>query len=189
MIKIEVDREVFEFLQRNAQPLVDTPNDVLRRCLLRKEIAAGNGEKALAKEARMIRFGTAPPISAEAFVQELLRSLFGSGFRRRSPYRMMFESNDALVYFQNFNKRSDHLWYRVTANPWQELLTSQKKAWVVFTNPAEGFAFAIPVADIIERSRGRGWTRDYLEVNIDPGTCRWSELDWDLTSYRKTVRE
>jgi hypothetical protein len=34
MRKIEVDDEVFAYLQRHSEPLVDTPNDVLRRQLL-----------------------------------------------------------------------------------------------------------------------------------------------------------
>lgn len=31
---IEIDEEVFEFLQRKAKPLIDSANDVLRRLLL-----------------------------------------------------------------------------------------------------------------------------------------------------------
>ncbi|MER5455331.1 hypothetical protein ABT008_11165 [Micromonospora sp. NPDC002389] len=34
---IEVDDEVFAFLQQHCEPLVDTPNDVLRRLLLRED--------------------------------------------------------------------------------------------------------------------------------------------------------
>ena len=34
---IEVDEEVFAFLQQHCEPLVDTPNDVLRRLLLDRE--------------------------------------------------------------------------------------------------------------------------------------------------------
>ena len=33
MHEIKVDDEVFEYLQRKAVPLVDTPNSVLRRVL------------------------------------------------------------------------------------------------------------------------------------------------------------
>jgi len=33
---IEIDNEVLEFLKKQAEPFVDTPNDVLRRLLLRK---------------------------------------------------------------------------------------------------------------------------------------------------------
>ncbi|MFD5929458.1 hypothetical protein [Streptomyces sp. NPDC060333] len=34
---IEIDDEVFAFLQNESEPLVDTPNDVLRRLLLKNE--------------------------------------------------------------------------------------------------------------------------------------------------------
>lgn len=34
MRTIEIDNEVFAYLQRHSEPLVDTPNDVLRRQLL-----------------------------------------------------------------------------------------------------------------------------------------------------------
>ncbi|MET9427904.1 MULTISPECIES: hypothetical protein [unclassified Streptomyces] len=37
MRKIEIDDEVFAYLQRHSEPLVDTPNDVLRRELLGKQ--------------------------------------------------------------------------------------------------------------------------------------------------------
>ncbi|GGM16532.1 hypothetical protein ACFFX1_41100 [Dactylosporangium sucinum] len=51
---IEVDDEVFAFLQQHCEPLVDTPNDVLRRLLL------GGGseelpEKAVAPGKRLLR--------------------------------------------------------------------------------------------------------------------------------------
>ena len=36
-MKIEIDNEVFAFLEKNAKPFVDTPNTVLRRLLLKKE--------------------------------------------------------------------------------------------------------------------------------------------------------
>jgi Restriction Enzyme Adenine Methylase Associated/SeqA protein N-terminal domain len=35
--RIEVDEEVFAYLQQHCEPLVDTPNDVLRRLLLDRE--------------------------------------------------------------------------------------------------------------------------------------------------------
>lgn len=38
---IEVDEDVFVFLQRHGEPLVDTPNDVLRRLLLTDNPPAG----------------------------------------------------------------------------------------------------------------------------------------------------
>lgn len=36
MVTIEVDTEIFGFLQSQATPFVDSPNDVLRRLLLKK---------------------------------------------------------------------------------------------------------------------------------------------------------
>jgi hypothetical protein len=35
-LKIEVDEDIWQFLKRNAEPLEDTPNSVLRRLLLGK---------------------------------------------------------------------------------------------------------------------------------------------------------
>ena len=35
--KIEVDEDVFAFLQKNAEPFIDTPNSVLRRYLLKNK--------------------------------------------------------------------------------------------------------------------------------------------------------
>src|SRR5690349_8180043 len=37
MRTIEIDDEVFAFLQRHSEPLVDSPNDVLRRQLLKDD--------------------------------------------------------------------------------------------------------------------------------------------------------
>jgi hypothetical protein len=177
---IQVDREVFEFLQRHATPLVDTPNDVLRRLLL------ANAGESPQEESPMSATASAPsPVDAESFVNHVLRTEFGAGFRRRPPYRLMFESEDALVYFQNFNKESDHLWYRVTEQPWKELSSSGKAAWLCLTNPAERFVYVLPVKDIQTRIEGARWSRPYLEVNVDPSSSRWSELDWRLDDYRK----
>ncbi|MDX2748297.1 hypothetical protein [Streptomyces sp. NRRL_B-2557] len=45
MRTIEIDDEVFAYLQRHSEPLVDTPNDVLRRQLLEGEkSSAGKAE-------------------------------------------------------------------------------------------------------------------------------------------------
>jgi len=42
MISIEIDEEIFNLLQKQATPFVDTPNDVLRRILLEKTPAQGS---------------------------------------------------------------------------------------------------------------------------------------------------
>ncbi|MEU6970803.1 hypothetical protein AB0A71_24290 [Kitasatospora aureofaciens] len=43
---IEIDDEVFAFLQQHSEPLVDTPNDVLRRLLLDEAEPVAGGEVA-----------------------------------------------------------------------------------------------------------------------------------------------
>lgn len=186
MRSIEIDDDVFSFLQNHGRAFVDTPNAVLRSLLL-GEARPGRNEM---KETLMVG-----PSSVEAwrvvgvnprrFVEEIIRTEFGAGFRQRAPYRMMFESDEHLVYAQNFNKVSDHLWYRIKENPLKELRTTRKEAWLCLTNPTEHFAYVIPVADLTDRAAKQGWTRPDLEVNIDPATSRWTELDWDLSLYRK----
>lgn len=123
--------------------------------------------------------------NVDAFVGEFMKREFGAELARRGRYRLMFESPERLVYVQNFNKRSDHLWYRITENPWRELQASKKPAWLCFTNPVERYAYVIPVEDVIKRSRSKHWSRDYLEVNINPVASRWIELDWKIEQYLK----
>ncbi|WP_329324191.1 hypothetical protein [[Kitasatospora] papulosa] len=60
---IEVDDDVFAFLQRHSEPLVDTPNTVLRRLLLRGEESA-TGKTVIRKAGDllpMIEAGLAAP--------------------------------------------------------------------------------------------------------------------------------
>ena len=183
---IEVDDDVFSLLQENARPLLDTPNDVLRRLLLNEKQERGTPmlQPSQPDECRSPRPASDAPRS-EAFVRQIIAKEFGGGFRRLGRYRMMFQGEDRLVYFQNYNKETDHLWYRVTKDPWKLLKANGRNAWICFTNPAERYAYLIPVADVIAKVHRAGWSRDYLEVNIDPGTSRWTELNWDLSDYRK----
>jgi len=183
---IEVDAEIFQLLQQQARPFIDTPNDVLRRLLL-SPAEEPNGRKFLATQGPVYPMpaSSQPPVPVEAFVREIISKQFGVGFRRVAPYRMMFQDGDRLIYFQNFNKAAAHLWFRITPRPWKSLRAKAKSAWVCFTNPAERYAYLIPVADVIERVHRSGWSRDYLEVNIDPGSSQWTELNWDLSEYRK----
>ncbi|MCC8336644.1 hypothetical protein LMJ38_11960 [Streptomyces sp. R1] len=55
MRTIEVDDEVFAYLQRHSEPLVDTPNDVLRRELLK-------GKKPSSDKTSGRKTGTLMPI-------------------------------------------------------------------------------------------------------------------------------
>ena len=125
------------------------------------------------------------PANVDAFVGEFLKREFGPGFTRCGRYRLMFESPEQLVYIQNFNKQSMHLWYRVNEKPWRELQQSKKQAWLCFTNPTERFAYVIPVTEVLSHASSARWTRAYLEVNINPVASRWVELDWRIDNYLK----
>lgn len=49
---IDIDEEVFAFLQRHSEPLVDTPNDVLRRLLLAGNASQAGQASTVARDAR-----------------------------------------------------------------------------------------------------------------------------------------
>jgi len=123
--------------------------------------------------------------NVDSFVGEFMKREFAAGFARRGRSRLMFESPERVVYVQNFNKQSDHVWYRITEQPWRELQASKKPAWLCFTNPVERYAYVIPVEDVIRRSKTQNWSRNYLEVNIDPVASRWVELDRRIEQYLK----
>ena len=50
MHQIEVDEEVFSYLQRKAQPFLDTPNTVLRRELSLRQATRASGSTPLGAE-------------------------------------------------------------------------------------------------------------------------------------------
>jgi len=179
-VKIDVDEDVFQFLQDNAEAFVDTPNDVLRRLLLSQEVDAPASRRPKMNKRDSVQ-------NVDAFVVALLSQEFGGHLSRRGRYRLMFESNDAVVYVQNFNKVSSHLWYRITDKPWKELREESKRSWICFTNPPEQFAYVIPVDDIQKKVVEAGYDRNHLEVNIDPVSSRWIELQWNISQYRTQV--
>jgi len=186
-VTIEVDSEVFEFLQRKERPFVDSPNDVLRKLLLTKAESKTEGHTMnLSLDSGKVAGGALVP-DTDVFVRELVDQQFGRNLVRRSPYRYMFASSEKLIYVQNFNKKAQHLWFRITKSPWDDLQSWKKEAWLCFTNPAEKYAYVIPVKDIQKQITLSRWNRDYLEVNIDPANCRWIELDWNIKSYLKNL--
>jgi len=182
-MQIEIDDEIFEYLQQQAVPFEDTPNSVLRRLLFggkKKAHGVESGLKAIGKDTRKV-----DGKGSNEFIQMILLSDFGKSFRRQKPYRMMYMDGEEVVYFQNYNKESDKLWYRITAKPWAELSSVPAKSTICLTNPAERVAYIIPVADIIAQIENSGWDRDYLEINIDHMRARWFELNWTISDYLK----
>ena len=182
MIDIQVDSEVFEFLKKNAEPFVDSPNDVLRR-LIFGEAPAPAG-KSPTRRPRM------HVVDTGEFVSRLLREIsseWGEELTRKPPYRYMFESDGRLLYVQNFNKEgAENLWYRINEGAMRDLLASDRSAWVCFTNPADGIAYLMPFDDIRERMVQSKWERDDVEVNVDHASRRWRDLDWDIGTYLRT---
>ncbi len=186
MPKIDIDQDVFEFLQKNAIPFVDTPNTVLKRLL-----KIGNIGSPKAKETKAIMATTNSTsgiagIDTNDFVHTVLKKEFPEGYQRKPPYRFMFETVNSIIYFQNFNQPSATLWYRITKKPLQVLRDSSKESFICLTNPAEGIVYQIPLKDIESKLASSNWTRDYLEINIDHVSNKWKELDWHIRQYLKS---
>lgn len=204
MPSIEVDPDVMAFLAAHATPFVDTPNSVLRRVLgLDSAVPSADSIRVPAAAAGGTPIRTVPDATSvrpqargastegrgdrRGFIEQVLRTEFGGRFRVRSPYQMMFESDAQLVYFQNFNASETHnLWYRLNERPLEVMGQSSKATYICLTNPAAGYAFLLPLTDVLDRARRAGKLGQALEVNIDPGTWVWRELGWDLTKHRKT---
>ena len=182
MISIEIDNEVFNKLQSLAKPFIDTPNSVLRRVLNLEQRSLNNETKRHLPSTSTIS-STQDTLTA-AFMSSYMKSRFNEKFRTRTPYRTMFESDNQIIYFHNYNnKGAKNLWYRISENSLRDLRSSPKKSIICFTNPAERFAYEIPLTDIDQQARKVMWKRDYYEVNIDPVNARWREMDWRLDEY------
>ena len=122
-------------------------------------------------------------MGTQEFVELILRTEFGDGFRTVKPYRFMFESTNRLVYFQNFDVPGQKVWYRIKQRPLKRLRESDREPIICLTNPE--FFYAIPLKDVDEQVEKSGWRRDDLEVNIDTRTSMWRELNWPVGKYRK----
>lgn len=179
--QIEVDEEVFAALQQQAEPFVDTPNTVLRRLL-------GFGKPGQGKEGLLARGGGHMATQQKGqFQEKLLTEISTERFRVKAPFRLMFESESHLVYVQNFDQPSPKLWYRVNENAWKILRQARKNAVLCLANPAESFAYVIPVSDISKQVADSDYERSYLEINIDVGSSRWIELDWNIDAFLTKV--
>jgi len=181
MREIQVDEEVWQYLQQRAVPLVDTPNSVLRRLLFGKRHGGKRQDEAASPprtETLMARLespvnpmfvpagpyrsmrgertapgGMSPRRMGRRLVaQEFAGEHFDRAAKERGGFRTMFESTKRLVYFLNFNKPdSRNMLFRVTASAIEALTTAAKPAYVIFSNPARRIAWVIPVKDMLAR--------------------------------------
>jgi hypothetical protein len=181
MREIQVDEEIWQYLQERAVPLVDTPNSVLRRLLFGKRRGRkrpGEAAYVIKPEARLMRMespvepmivptgtyrsmrgertapgGLSPRRMGKRLVsQEFAGEYFDRAAKTRGGFRTMFESTKRLVYFLNFNKPdSRNMLFRVTASAIEALTTAAKPAYVIFSNPARRIAWVIPVKDMLAR--------------------------------------
>jgi len=184
MVKIDIDQEIFEFLQKDAKPFVDTPNTVLRRLLQIGNKSSPQSNKV--KSAISMLNKKTSQIDTNEFVQRVLSKEFPEEFRKKSPYRYMFESANLLIYFQNFNQKSTTLWYRINEKSLRVLKDSSKKCFLCLTNPAESIAYLIPLEEVEKQVVSSNYERDYLEINIDHVSRKWKELDWNIKQFLET---
>jgi hypothetical protein len=195
---INIDRDVFAFLQKEGRQLADNPNDVLRRLLLNKVQVKRSSTRVsqyfldgdlpeidpVEEQDPTGPDKPLPEISTGDFVRRILSQRFISGFSRVGRYVYMFESGTQLVYFQNYNKNSKVLWYRIGREDRQILNKSTKEAWLCLTCPSRNQAYIFPFTRIEERAKQSGWKPEKLEIHIYTETCKWAEFDWDIKEFR-----
>ena len=180
MKKIEIDEDIFNFLKEHAEPLADSPNSVLRRLLFGEKPVKG-GER---RGERGFKIGMTGQRSPGDFIDWVLRNKFDEQFNIYPAYRMMYESDGQIVFFQYLNKGdSKNLWFHLRSKPLEVMRSSNKKAYVCLTIPADGYGYLIPLDEVDRHVLSAKWSRSYLEVNIDPSDNRWRELKWKLDEY------
>jgi len=184
MVTIEVDQEVFDFLQTKAIPFVDTPNTVLRKLLFSEGKTSKKKIKPMVAQTDHF-WG----MGAEAFDNAILKKEFNEDFTVCSPYRTMYESDKTIIYFQNFNQKGLNLWFRIKQKAFLTLSSSLKTSYICFTNPPTNTYFLIPVKNIEKKVEEARWRREDLEVNLDFNSSKWRELSWSLFDFRKVLNK
>jgi hypothetical protein len=173
MNTVEIDNDVLNHLKKNADPFNDTPNSVLRR-LLGLDGAKLNISNKTQQGVIM---------QSDEFVKKIISQHYNySGVPRKvRRYQYMFNLDGKLVYFQNFSKPTNNLWYRLKSSAIEEL--ENKKSEIVFTYSVDGIYYPINVSDLQKKLEKKNWSREDIEVNIDPDTDYWRELDWRLDRH------
>lgn len=173
MNSIEIDNEVLKFLKNNADPFNDTPNSVLRRLL--------GMDVTKSKRTNQPQIGDR--MRSDEFVKKIISQHYNfSGVPRKvGRYQYMFNLNGNLVYFQNFSKPTNNLWYRLKSSAIEEL--KNKNSEIVFTYSVDGIFYPINVSELQQKLEKSNWSREDIEVNIDPDNDYWRELNWRLERH------
>lgn len=173
MNTIEIDQEVLDLLKSKADPFVDTPNSVLRRLL------------GLEKSNTINKQFSQPMVTdnTDNYVKDIIRHhfKFDGKLSKVGRYRFMFDLGNKLAYFQNYGKPTINLWYRITSSAIDDL--KHKNAVIVFTYPVGRFFYIVEVSELIKRINNSKWASTNIEVNIDPDSNYWRELDWHLVRH------
>jgi hypothetical protein len=184
---IQIDEEIFSFLQQRVRPLLDTPNDVLRRLLLEK-VPAATPKPATPKLATPSAVPSNQGMDSKQFVDLILRKHFDGNFKLVGRYKFMFESVKHLAYFENFNLERKELFYRIRKEPWLDLSQSHKSAWLCLTYPPEKYAYIIPIDAVNEKAHQCGYEITDMEISLYPqiphNETRWRQFNWDIEAYR-----
>jgi len=173
MNTIEIDDELMTHLKNNADPFNDTPNSVLRRLL------GLNEESSL----RSPKTKTGDAISSAEFVKKIIKHRYGYDDKPRKVgrYLYMFNINGKLIYFQNYSKPTNNLWYRLKHSAIEKLKNEGSE--IILTHSVGGLYYPIDVSILQEKLKKKKWDQEDVEVNINPDDDYWRELDWRLDRH------
>lgn len=176
MNTIKVDDGVMDYLKSKADPFNDTPNSVLRR-----ELGLDKSKKTKNQNVN----SRGKTMQSDEFVRKVINEHYDYEGRPQKVgrYRYLFNLDGKLVYFQNFNEPTNNLWYRLRSNA-LEKLKNKNGAEIVLTYPVDRVFYPIKVSDLIEKLNQNHWTREDIEVNIDPDQDYWRELNWRLDKVK-----
>lgn len=145
----------------------------------------GSGQSKLRDSLRERSISQRSKIYPYEFIMRILKKEFNEYFVPVEQYRLMFASDNHLIYFENTNQDRVVLHYRINESPLR-YLKSNNKAKICLTDLPEGKAYLIPFDDILSRMSNVRWREPHLDVTIDKGYYSkhvWKELRWDIKKY------
>lgn len=145
----------------------------------------GSSQSILRESLRERSIDQCSKIYPYEFIMRILKKEFNEYFVPVEQYRLMFASDNHLIYFENTNQDRVVLHYRINESPLR-YLKSNNKAMICLTDLHEGNAYLIPFDDILSRMSNVRWHEPHLGVTIDKGYYSkhvWKELRWNIKKY------